>query len=84
MDIVNILGFLAGTLTTLSLLPQTIKSLKTKHTDDISLAMFVMLALGIVLWLIYGILLKAAPLILANSISLVLILMLIGLKLRHG
>ena len=60
------LGLFAGVLTTSSLIPQVIKLYKTKKTRDISLAWTLMLTIGILFWLVYGILLKDMPLIFAN------------------
>ncbi|MEI6127782.1 MAG: SemiSWEET transporter [Pseudomonadota bacterium] len=84
MDLTTILGSIAGTFTTASLLPQVFKTLKTKNTRDISLLMYVFLTLGIVLWLIYGVMLNAMPIILANSTSLLLTASILILKIKHG
>jgi len=78
-----VLGFLAGTLTTISFLPQVIKTWKTKSAGDISLWMFVVLATGILIWLIYGILINSLPVILANAISFILALIIIIFKIRY-
>ncbi len=70
MNYVTILGLVAGTLTTSALLPQIIKIWKTKSAEDISLMMFGSLCLGVVLWLVYGILVKDLPLMIFNGIGL--------------
>lgn len=72
MEIANALGSAAGTLTTIAFVPQVLKTWKTKSTKDISTGMFLIFSLGVVLWLIYGISLQAWPIIIANSITLVL------------
>jgi len=78
------LGIVAGTLTTTSLLPQVIKAHQSRQTKDISLLMFVISAAGLALWLIYGCLTGAVPIILANGITLALCSYLIYLKVRYG
>jgi len=83
MEIVTILGLTAAALTTWSFLPQVIKSIKTKKTEDISLAMYSLLSVGILLWLIYGLLIKDFPIIIANLVSFILNLIIVFLKLKY-
>lgn len=80
----NFIGIIAGIITTSALIPQVIKIYKTKSAKDISLSMFVFLAIGITLWLFYGILIREIPVIAANSVSLILISLIIFMKLRYG
>ncbi|HEY9167513.1 MAG TPA: SemiSWEET transporter [Candidatus Kryptonia bacterium] len=77
------IGFLAAILTTTAFIPQFLKVWKTRSTKDISLRMYLMLCAGVFLWLIYGVLLNSLPIILANGVTLVLTLAILGLKLRH-
>ncbi len=84
MDLVFIIGLMAATLTTTAFLPQVIKAHQTRETKDLSLAMYVLTAGGLVLWTGYGIMLGALPVILANTITLCLCSYLIYLKLKHG
>ncbi|MBI4393430.1 MAG: SemiSWEET transporter [Euryarchaeota archaeon] len=84
MDDVTILGIVAGTLTTSALLPQILQTWRTRSARDVSLPMFVVFCAGISLWLVYGLILGALPLILANGVSLVLGLSMVALKLRFG
>ncbi len=70
-DATTALGFAAATLTTAAFLPQVIKTWRTRQTRDISLGMFLVLCIGICLWLVYGILRGDLPLILANAVTLV-------------
>jgi len=83
MDIINAIGLTAAFLTTASSLPQVVKTIKLKETRDISFWMWTFLALGIFLWLIYGILKNDLPIILANGISLFLVLIVLGLKIKY-
>jgi MtN3 and saliva related transmembrane protein len=71
MDIIITLGLIGATLTTLSLLPQLIKVCKTRSTKDISAGMLALLGTAFLVWLIYGILIKDIPLIIANSFAVV-------------
>jgi len=84
MSWVIILGLLAAAFTTAALLPQVIKTVKTKKTDDLSLLMYIILSIGISLWLIYGLLTIDLPIIIANSITLILTVTVLVLKIRHG
>ena len=63
---IEYLGYMAALLTTASFIPQVLKTIKTKDTSGISLAMYCFFVLGIFLWFIYGYLLDAMPIMLAN------------------
>ncbi|MBC8379236.1 MAG: SemiSWEET transporter [Planctomycetes bacterium] len=71
MEIATLIGLAAGVCTTISFLPQAIKIIKTRHTKDLSLGMYSVLITGVSLWLLYGILLKEPPIIIANAVTLV-------------
>ena len=77
------IGTIAAILTTCSFLPQAIKTFKTKDVSGISLGMYSIFAAGVALWLIYGILLAAWPIIIANTITLCLALCILAMKLRY-
>jgi MtN3 and saliva related transmembrane protein len=64
------IGFLAAVLTTFSFLPQALLTLRTRKTDEISMTMYLMLNLGIVCWLMYGLVQDDLAIILANSVTL--------------
>ncbi len=68
----QIIGLAAAILTTTAFLPQVIRVVKSRSTHDISLAMFVLFCTGIFLWLIYGILIKDTPIIIANAATFIL------------
>lgn len=76
-------GMIAGTLTSVAAIPQLLKSLRTRHVRDISIWQPLLLSIGVALWLIYGILIQDAPLILANIIPLICNVMLTILKLLY-
>jgi MtN3 and saliva related transmembrane protein len=83
MEIITILGFVAATLTTLSFVPQVHKAWTSKRCADLSLGMLLAFGAGVFLWLVYGLLLRAAPIIVANLVTLTLILVLLYLKARY-
>lgn len=68
----NIIGGLAGILTTIAIIPQILKAVKTKQVDDISPRFLSILIIGLGLWVVYGILITDWPIILTNGVSLIL------------
>lgn len=77
----TVIGLMAAFLTTLAFVPQVIHILKTKKTDGISLAMYSAFTSGVALWLAYGFMVMDLPVILANAVTLVLALIVLGLTL---
>ncbi len=71
-------------LTTVSFVPQVWRIFRTRHTQDISLRMYVLFTAGVGMWLVYGLLLSSWPIIAANTVTLVLAGTVLFLKLRHG
>lgn len=83
MDTPTLLGYLAGSFTTISLVPQVIKIWNSKSAKDISLGMFLIFSVGITLWIIYGLAIQSMPVIIANTISLLLGLIILCLKFKY-
>ena len=83
MSGVDILGYSAGFITSLTFLPQVIKTWKEKSAKDISLMMFIIAAVNEVMWIVYGVLLNNWVIILTNSIVLTMSMIMIFLKLRY-
>ena len=81
---VNFLGYIAGILVVVSLLPQVIKSWKTKSTKDISLERYVIYIIGLILWIAYAVIIKNGPVAMMKSIGLVLATTILYLKLKYG
>ncbi len=79
-----ILGIMAGTLTTISFIPQVIKIYMTKDAKDLSMATFSVFSCGVFFWLVYGIIVKEWPIVLANGVTLALIFAIIAMKLKYG
>jgi len=80
----TIIGYIAGTLTTVAYLAQVLRTLKHRRTKDISLGMYLMLCTGIGLWLVYGIFIHSWPVIIANAVTLVLSGTVLLMKIRFG
>ena len=78
------IGLLAGTLTSIASIPQVVKTLKTRHVRDISVWQPLLLAFGVALWMLYGILINDWPLILANITPLICNAVLTVMKVRYG
>ncbi|MBI2641889.1 SemiSWEET transporter [Candidatus Roizmanbacteria bacterium] len=83
MDNVNLLGYVATVVSSISALPQLIKTWRTKSTKDISLQMILLICISVSLWLLYGFMLRALPIILANFIVLVIWLIILSFKLKY-
>lgn len=84
MNNVEIIGFIAGILVAVSLLPQVIKSWKTRSTKDVALSWSVINLTGQVLWIIYGVYISSASLVIMSSIALMMNIFMVALKLKFG
>lgn len=84
MDLTTIVGLMAASCTTISYWPQLKKCWDTGSADDLSFKMSSILAAGIALWVVYGVLKKDYVIVLANSISLCLLTGILYFKLREG
>jgi len=83
IDSASAIGFIAGVLTTLSFVPQVIRTFRTKRADDLSYAMLLAFGLGVFLWVIHGVMVHSGPIIAANIVTLILVLVIAGLKLHY-
>ncbi|MEI4480170.1 MULTISPECIES: SemiSWEET family sugar transporter [unclassified Phyllobacterium] len=81
---VELIGSLAAVITTMGWIPQIIKIVRHRDAASISLVTNITLALGVFLWLCYGIMIMSWPVMAANGMTLLLILAILGLKLRYG
>ena len=80
MDYANLIGIIAGVLTTTAYLPQVIKTWRSKSVGDLSLTMLLTLASGVFLWFVYGVLIVSVPVIIANAVGFVLVTIMVVLK----
>jgi MtN3 and saliva related transmembrane protein len=83
MNYTDLLGFLAGCLTTSAFVPQVIKTWKTKSTQDLSLSMWSAFFVGVLCWLVYGFILESFPIILTNFVTIFLAGTILFLKLKY-
>jgi MtN3 and saliva related transmembrane protein len=83
MILTEIIGYVAATLTTASFVPQAWHTFRTRDVRGISLGMYGAFTSGIVCWLVYGLLLGAWPIVIANAITLVLAVTILVMKLRY-
>lgn len=79
----ELIGFAAAFCTTAAFIPQVIHSIKTQDLSGISLGMYSIFSFGVACWLVYGLMLLSWPMIIANSITLVLACTLLVLKIKH-
>ncbi|MFM5999360.1 MAG: SemiSWEET transporter [Dolichospermum sp.] len=83
MDFITILGLVAGVLTTVAFLPQMFQIWLTKSAKDVSFVMLIVFMSGLFLWLIYGIIIGALPIIMANGVTLFFNLIILWLKIKY-
>lgn len=72
MELFSFVGNLAAFLTTMSFLPQAIKTIKSRDTRQLSLPMYIMFVAGVALWIVYGLYVNSTPIIVGNVITLLL------------
>ena len=80
---ITVIGLVAAAFTTFAYVPQAVQTIKTKNTKSLSLLMYVIMTIGIVLWLSYGILLKDLPIIIANTVTLIFAGIILVLKIKY-
>lgn len=81
---VDLFGYVAGLLVVISMVPQTIKSWRTKSTADISLWRYIIYAAGLALWVSYAYMIQNGPVALMNSVGFILASTILYLKIRYG
>jgi MtN3 and saliva related transmembrane protein len=83
-NLTSAIGFIAASLTTIAFVPQVRKVWRTRSAKDVSLGMYSLFTLGVAMWLVYGILIHAWPVIVANVITLLLAGAVLVMKLKFG
>ncbi len=83
MTLIDLIGTFAAVLTTASFLPQAWHTFQTKDVRGISLGMYSVFTLGVAMWLVYGILLSAWPIVISNAITVALASAILAMKLRY-
>lgn len=84
MPFIDIIGYVAGFLILISLVPQIVKSWRSKSTKDLSLARYLIYTAGIALWLTYGVAINNLPMMITNSVALILACSILYLKFKYG
>jgi MtN3 and saliva related transmembrane protein len=82
-NVIDLVGFAAGILTTIAFIPQVWHSWQTRDLSGVSLRMYGLFTLGVSLWLIYGVAMRSLPITIANAVTLLLAGLVLSLKLRH-
>ena len=80
----SIIGFIAAILTTAAFVPQILKTWRARSAKEVSLGMYAVFILGVVLWLVYGVLIDSWPIILANCVTLLLAGVVLAMKVKFG
>lgn len=83
MTLIDIIGSVAATLTTISFLPQAWHTFHTKDVSGISLGMYTVFTTGVACWLVYGLLMDAWPIVISNAITVSLAALILLMKLRY-
>lgn len=84
MNSLDLLGYAAATLTSVSFVPQAIKTIRCRDTRAISLWMYITFTAGVALWWLYGVRLDSWPVMAANAVTFVLAAIILSLKIRYG
>ncbi|MCL4371739.1 PQ-loop domain-containing transporter [Candidatus Marsarchaeota archaeon] len=84
MEIYYLLGLAGSILVTIAYVPQTIKTVSTKHTKDLSLTWLLILAIGLFMYTVYGVWISSIPVIISSGLGCILVVILLAYKLRYG
>ncbi len=79
----ELFGYIAAFLTSVSFIPQALKTIRTRDTQGISLLMYAIFSIGVLCWFIYGIAMKDLPILLANGVTLCFALIILFFKIRY-
>jgi MtN3 and saliva related transmembrane protein len=80
----DLIGAIAGTLSTIAFVPQAWRIWRTRSARDLSLPMYLIFTSGVALWLLYGVVLGALPIIVCNGVTLLLAGTVLAMKLKFG
>ena len=83
MTLIETIGYVAATLTTVSFVPQAWQTFRTRDVSGISLGMYSVFVVGSALWLTYGLMIAAVPVVIANAVTLGLALAILAMKVRY-
>jgi MtN3 and saliva related transmembrane protein len=83
MPLIDVIGYIAAFLTTVSFIPQALKTFRTRDVGGISLGMYSCFTAGLALWLVYGFLMSAWPIVIANAVTISLAISILWMKIRY-
>ncbi len=83
IDLIEMIGLIAGLCTTAAFLPQVIKVWRYRSTKDISLMMYIIFCLGVALWFFYGVFVGSLAILLANAITFILAFFILLIKIKN-
>jgi MtN3 and saliva related transmembrane protein len=83
MELVDFVGYIAAMLTTVAFIPQVVKVWQSKSTKDLALPTLLSFIAGLSMWLVYGLLAKSTPVVIANVVTLILNLVILRFKLKY-
>ena len=83
VGIADMVGSVAAALTTIAFVPQVVKTVRTRATRDTSLAMWALFCAGVALWMVYGVLMAAWPIIIANGLTLLMAATILAVKVSN-
>ena len=81
---IEFIGYAAACFATGAFLPQVTKTVRDRSAKDISLGMYVLFCIGVILWLVYGLLISSWPVVISNVVSLIFSAIILVLKIKHG
>ncbi len=84
MSASDLVGYLAAALTTCSFVPQALLTFRTRDVSGISVGMYSVFTTGVALWLLYGLMSRAWPIVIANAVTLALACAILAMRLRYG
>ncbi len=82
-EIITVIGLAAGSLTTISFVPQLVRTYKSKKASDISFTMYLVIIAGMATWITYGFLIRSIPIMVANFIAALLCISILTLKVTY-
>ncbi len=83
LNLITLIGLTAAFCTTISFLPQAVRVIKSRQTRDISLGMYILFSSGVFLWLVYGIVIRDLPIIIANAVTFAFSFTILIFKLKY-
>ena len=84
MTLADIVGYIAAVGTTGAFIPQALKVYRTKKTEDLSLGTFLLFSAGVLLWVVFGVIIRSIPIIMANGITFIISCYILAMIIKGG